>query len=102
MLGASKGLLCGVNRLSWRNTICSEYGSHAVSTLIAPLPERRSASLAGEMLQKPRRGTILRWTRSEGRPLTAENLQATYVARRRASWVEQEGRVAECARDGFH
>ena len=31
-----------------------------------------------------------------------ENLERTYVARRRASWVEQEGRVAEKARDGFH
>jgi hypothetical protein len=32
--------------------------------LIAPLPEMRTASLAGAMLQKPRRGTILRLTRS--------------------------------------
>ena len=37
-----------------------------------------------------------------GKPFTAENLEATYVARRRASWVEQEGRIAEKARDGFH
>jgi electron-transferring-flavoprotein dehydrogenase len=36
------------------------------------------------------------------KPLNKENLEATYVARRRASWVEQEGRVAEKARDGFH
>src|SRR5512133_3058029 len=35
------------------------------------------------------------------RPLTRENLDATYVARRRASWLESEGRVAERARDGF-
>ncbi|MGB8932602.1 MAG: 4Fe-4S ferredoxin [Anaeromyxobacteraceae bacterium] len=35
------------------------------------------------------------------RPLTRENLDATYVARRRASWLEAEGRVAERARDGF-
>jgi len=27
---------------------------------------------------------------------------APYVARRRASWVEEEGRIAEKARDGFH
>lgn len=33
--------------------------------------------------------------------LTRENLEATYVARRRASWLESEGRVAEAARDGF-
>jgi electron-transferring-flavoprotein dehydrogenase len=33
---------------------------------------------------------------------TKENLEATYVARRRASWVEAEGRVAERSRDGFH
>ena len=37
-----------------------------------------------------------------GKPLTKENLEATYVARRRASWVEEEGKVAEKARDGFH
>jgi electron-transferring-flavoprotein dehydrogenase len=38
----------------------------------------------------------------EGKPFTKENLERTYVARRRASWVEQEGRIAEKARDGFH
>jgi electron-transferring-flavoprotein dehydrogenase len=37
-----------------------------------------------------------------GRPFTRENLEKTYVARRRASWVEREGRVAGKARDGFH
>ena len=37
-----------------------------------------------------------------GKPLSKENLEATYVARRRASWVEEEGRIAEKARDGFH
>jgi electron-transferring-flavoprotein dehydrogenase len=37
-----------------------------------------------------------------GRPFTGSNLQATYVRRRRESWVESEGRVAERARDGFH
>ena len=36
------------------------------------------------------------------KPFTKENLEATYVRRRRASWVETEGRVAERARDGFH
>lgn len=39
---------------------------------------------------------------SAGKPFTLENLEATYVQRRRASWVEQEGKVAERARDGFH
>lgn len=34
-------------------------------------------------------------------PLAGKNLEAAYVARRRASWVEAEGRVAEKARDGF-
>jgi electron-transferring-flavoprotein dehydrogenase len=34
-------------------------------------------------------------------PFTRENLDRAYVARRRASWVEQEGRIAERARDGF-
>jgi electron-transferring-flavoprotein dehydrogenase len=36
-----------------------------------------------------------------GQPFTRENLERAYVARRRASWVEAEGRVAERARDGF-
>ncbi len=36
------------------------------------------------------------------KPFTKENLEATYVKRRRASWVETEARVAERARDGFH
>lgn len=38
----------------------------------------------------------------EKKPFTKENLEATYVKRRRESWVENEGRVAERARDGFH
>jgi electron-transferring-flavoprotein dehydrogenase len=38
----------------------------------------------------------------QGEPLDRANLQRTYVARRRASWVEAEGRIAEKARDGFH
>ena len=37
-----------------------------------------------------------------GKPFTRGNLDAAYVGRRRASFVEQEGRVAERARDGFH
>ncbi len=37
----------------------------------------------------------------EGRDFTKENLDAAYVARRRRSWVEEEGRIAEKARDGF-
>ncbi|HWC97267.1 MAG TPA: hypothetical protein VG456_10965 [Candidatus Sulfopaludibacter sp.] len=37
-----------------------------------------------------------------GQPLSGANLRRTYVARRRASWVETEGRIAEKARDGFH
>lgn len=37
----------------------------------------------------------------EGKPFTGQNLEQTYVARRRASWVEKEGRQAEKARDGF-
>jgi electron-transferring-flavoprotein dehydrogenase len=36
-----------------------------------------------------------------GKPFTRENLEATYVKHRRASWVESEGRVAEKSRDGF-
>ena len=35
------------------------------------------------------------------KPFTRQNLEATYVKRRRASWVEAEGRVAERSRDGF-
>ena len=37
----------------------------------------------------------------EGAPFTRENLERTYVERRRRSWVETEARVAEKARDGF-
>ena len=35
------------------------------------------------------------------KPFTRENLEATYVRRRRESWVEKEARVAEKSRDGF-
>lgn len=34
-------------------------------------------------------------------PFTRENLERTYVGRRRSSWVEAEARVAEKSRDGF-
>lgn len=36
-----------------------------------------------------------------GEPFTKQNLERAYVARRRASWVEKEGLVAERARNGF-
>ncbi len=36
-----------------------------------------------------------------GKPFTRETLEQTYVRRRRASWVESEGRVAEKSRHGF-
>jgi electron-transferring-flavoprotein dehydrogenase len=36
-----------------------------------------------------------------GKPFSRENLDAAYVARRRASWVEQEADEAKQARDGF-
>ena len=35
------------------------------------------------------------------KPFTKQNLDETYVKRRRASWVETEGRIAEKSRDGF-
>jgi electron-transferring-flavoprotein dehydrogenase len=35
------------------------------------------------------------------KPFTRENLEATYVKRRRTSWVDLESRVAEKARNGF-
>ena len=35
------------------------------------------------------------------KPFTKENLEATYVRRRRESWMEQEARAAEKSRDGF-
>ena len=35
------------------------------------------------------------------KPFTRQNLEDTYVKRRRASWVEAEARVAEKSRDGF-
>ena len=37
-----------------------------------------------------------------GKPFTRENLNSTYVARRRYSWVDRESRIAENARNGFH
>lgn len=37
-----------------------------------------------------------------GQPFTREHLEQTYVRRRRASWVETEGAIAETSRDGFH
>lgn len=37
----------------------------------------------------------------DGKPFTRENLERTYVARRRASWLERESRVSEKARNGF-
>jgi electron-transferring-flavoprotein dehydrogenase len=36
-----------------------------------------------------------------GKPFTKDNLDATYVKRRRASWVDADGRIAAQARDGF-
>ncbi|MBI2835864.1 MAG: 4Fe-4S binding protein, partial [Acidobacteria bacterium] len=36
-----------------------------------------------------------------GEPFTKSNLDRTYAARRRASWLERELRMAEGARDGF-
>jgi len=36
------------------------------------------------------------------KPFTKENLETTYVKRRRESWVEKEGNIAARARDGFH
>ena len=36
-----------------------------------------------------------------GKPFTKENLEQAYVARRRASWVDAEAKVAARARDGF-
>jgi len=35
------------------------------------------------------------------KPFTRQNLEDTYLERRRASWVEAEARVAEKSRDGF-
>jgi electron-transferring-flavoprotein dehydrogenase len=37
----------------------------------------------------------------EDRPFSRENLEAAYVGRRRQSWLEEEAKVAERARDGF-
>jgi electron-transferring-flavoprotein dehydrogenase len=36
-----------------------------------------------------------------GKPFSRQNLEATYVQRRRASWLETEARIAEKSRDGF-
>jgi electron-transferring-flavoprotein dehydrogenase len=37
-----------------------------------------------------------------GKPFDRAGLENAYVARRRASWIETESRIAERARDGFH
>jgi electron-transferring-flavoprotein dehydrogenase len=37
-----------------------------------------------------------------GKPFTRENIEQTYVARRRQSWLEGESLSAENARNGFH
>ncbi|MFH0793707.1 MAG: 4Fe-4S ferredoxin [bacterium] len=37
----------------------------------------------------------------DGKPFTKENLERSYVSRRRASWVDKESRIAARARDGF-
>ena len=36
-----------------------------------------------------------------GKPLSKENLEASYVTSRRASWLESDSRIAEKSRDGF-
>ena len=36
-----------------------------------------------------------------GKPFTRQNLEDTYVKRRRSSWLDAEARVAEKSRDGF-
>jgi electron-transferring-flavoprotein dehydrogenase len=38
----------------------------------------------------------------DSQSFTRENLERTYVARRRASWLAEESFIAEKARDGFH
>ena len=38
---------------------------------------------------------------TDKKPFTQENLEQTYVAKRRASWLEKEARIANSARDGF-
>lgn len=37
----------------------------------------------------------------EKKPFTKENLEATYLKNRRASWIEKDNRIAAKARDGF-
>ncbi len=37
----------------------------------------------------------------QGKPFSAENLEATYVKRRRASWVDAEAKAAARSREGF-
>lgn len=37
----------------------------------------------------------------DGKPYSKENLEATYVRRRRSSWLERESKTAERARNGF-
>ena len=36
-----------------------------------------------------------------GKPFTKENLELTYLTKRRSSWVEKDNKIAKKARDGF-
>ena len=63
-----------------------------------PYRVRRGRSLDhGRATRRSRAGIA-----QQKKPFTKENLEATYVKRRRASWVERKARVAENSRDGFH
>lgn len=37
----------------------------------------------------------------EGKPFTKENLEKTYVKKRKESWIEKEAKIAKKSRDGF-
>ena len=79
----------------------------ATSTDIVHVPHKasgdaRNSVLAGTVQMMFDAVTTMTELAKAGQPFTKENLERTYVARRRASWVEEEGLVAEKARDGFH
>jgi len=46
-------------------------------------------------------GTSVLELLKEDKPFTRENLERTYVRRRRESWLEREAKIAEKSRDGF-
>ena len=86
----------GAANLTWSATASRESAKAAAGRTCSPAPGVDEAWTTGTQLAE----AVLELLKAK-RPFTKENLEATYVKRRRASWVEKEAHVAEHARDGF-